>query len=80
LVDGQGSVRSELSGGTVEAVTTYSPYGNLFAQTGDSGTVYGFTGEQYGTAGANVQKGTVFSSERGSIIYLEYLIIYSTKP
>jgi RHS repeat-associated protein len=35
---------------TVEAVTTYSPYGNLLARTGGSATVYGFTGEQYDTA------------------------------
>jgi RHS repeat-associated protein len=43
-------VRSEVVSGGVEAVTTYSPYGNLLAQTGSSGTVYGFTGEQYGSA------------------------------
>jgi RHS repeat-associated protein len=32
---------------TVEVVITYSPFGNLLAQTGSSGTVYRFTGEQY---------------------------------
>jgi RHS repeat-associated protein len=47
LADGLGSVRTELVNDAVEAVTTYSPYGNLLAQTGASGTVYGFTGEQY---------------------------------
>jgi RHS repeat-associated protein len=47
LADGLGSVRSELVGDAIEAVTTYSPYGNLLAQTGASGTVYGFTGEQH---------------------------------
>jgi RHS repeat-associated protein len=46
LADGLGSVRTELVSGTVEAVTTYSPYGNLLAHTGSIGTVYGFTGEQ----------------------------------
>jgi RHS repeat-associated protein len=50
LADGLGSVRTELVSDTVEAVTTYSPYGNLLAQTGASGTVYGFTGEQYDSA------------------------------
>jgi hypothetical protein len=31
----------------VEAVTTYEPYGEVLARSGESGTVYGFTGEQY---------------------------------
>jgi hypothetical protein len=30
--------------------------------------------------GASVQKGTVFSSGQGSIIDMNFLIIYSTKP
>lgn len=50
LVDGLGSVRLELAGGAVEAVTTYSPYGEVLAQSGTSGTVYGFTGEQEDSA------------------------------
>jgi RHS repeat-associated protein len=50
LADGLGSVRTEVVSDKVEAVNTYSPYGNLLAQTGDSGTVYGFTGEQYDSA------------------------------
>ncbi len=47
LADGLGSVRTEMVGNAVETVTTYEPYGNLLAQTGTSGTVYGFTGEQH---------------------------------
>jgi hypothetical protein len=47
LADGLGSVRTELVKGGVAAVTTFSPYGNVLAQTGSGGTVYGFTGEQY---------------------------------
>jgi RHS repeat-associated protein len=50
LADGLGSVRAEVVSDTVGAVTTYSPYGNLLAQTGAGGTVYGFTGEQYDNA------------------------------
>jgi RHS repeat-associated protein len=50
LADGLGSVRTELVSDTVEAVTTYSPFGSLLAQTGAGGTVYGFTGEQYDSA------------------------------
>jgi RHS repeat-associated protein len=50
LADGLGSVRTELVSDTVETVTTYSPFGNLLAQTGSSGTVYGFTGEQHDSA------------------------------
>ncbi|MCP5098543.1 MAG: RHS repeat-associated core domain-containing protein, partial [Chloroflexi bacterium] len=46
LADGLGSVRTELVDSTVESVTTYDPYGNLLQQTGDSGTTYGYTGEQ----------------------------------
>jgi RHS repeat-associated protein len=46
LADGLGSVRGEMAGGTVQSITTYEPYGNLLAQEGTSGTVYGFTGEQ----------------------------------
>jgi hypothetical protein len=47
LADGLGSVRTELENDTVEAVTTYSPYGNLLAQTGASGTANSFNGEQF---------------------------------
>jgi RHS repeat-associated protein len=50
LADGLGSVRTELVSDTVETVTTYSPYGNLLARSGSSGTIYGFTGEQYDDA------------------------------
>jgi RHS repeat-associated protein len=50
LADGLGSVRTELVSNTVEAVTTYSPYGNVLSQTGAGGTVYSFTGEQYDNA------------------------------
>jgi RHS repeat-associated protein len=34
-------------GNTVETTTTYEPYGKVLAQTGETGTVYGYTGEQY---------------------------------
>jgi RHS repeat-associated protein len=33
--------------GAVETTTTYEPYGKVLAQTGSSGTTYGYTGEQY---------------------------------
>lgn len=46
LVDGLGSVRTEMADGIVESVITYDPYGNLLKQVGDTGTTYGFTGEQ----------------------------------
>ena len=46
LTDGLGSVRLEMEGNVVETATTYSPYGEVLAQTGTSGTAYGFTGEQ----------------------------------
>ena len=36
-----------MAGSTLETATTYEPYGNVLAQTGSSGTVYGFTGEQF---------------------------------
>ena len=42
--------RTEMAGGAVETVTTYGPFGNLLAQTGTSGTVYGFAGEQHDAA------------------------------
>jgi len=41
-----GSVRTEMVDGIVESATTYDPYGNLLKQVGDSGTSYGYTGEQ----------------------------------
>jgi RHS repeat-associated protein len=47
LADGLGSTRVEMVGNVVETTTTYEPYGKLLAQTGATGTVYGFTGEQY---------------------------------
>lgn len=50
LADGLGSVRTEMVGDSIETATTYEPYGKLLAQTGNSGTVYGFTGEQYDAA------------------------------
>ena len=50
LVDGLGSVRVEMVAGVVETATTYEPYGEVLQQTGTSGTVYGFTGEQEDSA------------------------------
>ena len=50
LVDGLGSARVEMVGNTIETATTYEPYGKLLAQSGSSGTVYGYTGEQYDAA------------------------------
>ena len=50
LADGLGSVRVEMVDDTIETTTTYAPFGNLLQQTGTSGTVYGFTGEQYDTS------------------------------
>ena len=50
LVDGLGSVWQEMAGSVVETATTYSPYGKVLEQTGASGTVYGFTGEQEDSA------------------------------
>jgi RHS repeat-associated protein len=50
LADGLGSVRTEVVSDTVKSVTTYSPYGKVLDQTGTSGTVYGFTGEQHDSA------------------------------
>src|SRR5690606_33269786 len=50
LVDGLGSVRTEMVDEVVETVTTYSPYGEVLEQMGTSGTVYGFTGEQEASA------------------------------
>lgn len=50
LVDGLGSVRQEMAAGAVETTSTYNPYGTLLAQTGTSGTVYGYTGEQEDSA------------------------------
>jgi len=52
LVDGLGSVRVKMEGNVVATATTYSPYGEVLQQTGTSGTVYGFSGEQEdGTTG-----------------------------
>ena len=50
LVDGMGSVRQEMVGSSVETATTYTPFGEVLEQTGTSGTVYGFTGEQEDSA------------------------------
>jgi RHS repeat-associated protein len=47
LTDGLGSTRIEMVGTTIKTATTYEPYGKLLAQTGSSGTTYGYTGEQY---------------------------------
>ncbi|HSH05120.1 MAG TPA: polymorphic toxin-type HINT domain-containing protein [Anaerolineae bacterium] len=47
LTDGLGSVRVEMVGATVDTISTYEPYGSLLAQTGSSGSVYGFAGEEY---------------------------------
>jgi RHS repeat-associated protein len=52
LADRLGSVRVEMVGNAIDSTTTYEPYGKLLARTGTSGTVYGYTGEQYdGAAG-----------------------------
>jgi RHS repeat-associated protein len=50
LADGLGSVRVEMVGSTIAGATTYEPYGKLLARSGDSGTVYGYTGEQHDAA------------------------------
>ena len=50
LADGLGSVRVEMVGSAVSSATTYEPYGKLLARSGDSGTVYGYTGEQHDAA------------------------------
>lgn len=47
LADSLGSIRLELVYTTIETATTYEPYGKVLAQTGATGTVYGFTGAQY---------------------------------
>lgn len=52
LGDGLGSTRIEMvvdfaGSAVIQTTTTYEPYGKLLAQTGLSGTTYGFTGEQY---------------------------------
>jgi RHS repeat-associated protein len=47
LADGLGSTRTEMVGSAVETTTTYEPYGKLLAQSGSSGTVYGYTGEAH---------------------------------
>ncbi len=47
LADGLGSVRVEMVGNTIETITTYEPFGKLLAQTGTSGTTYGYTGEAH---------------------------------
>lgn len=46
LGDALGSGRVELLENDWLSTTTYEPFGNLVARTGDKGTVYGFTGEQ----------------------------------
>ncbi|MCP4358534.1 MAG: RHS repeat-associated core domain-containing protein, partial [Chloroflexi bacterium] len=45
--DGLGSARVEMVGNAVDTTTTYEPYGRILAQTGTSGTTYGYTGEQH---------------------------------
>jgi RHS repeat-associated protein len=50
LADGLGSVRIEMTDDTVATATTYEPFGKVLQQAGNSGTVYGFTGEQYDTS------------------------------
>jgi len=47
LADGLGSVRVEMVDDAIATATTYAPFGSLLQQAGTSGTVYGFTGEQY---------------------------------
>ena len=47
LADGLGSARIEMAGGVVEAAITYEPFGKLLARTGETGTVYGYVGEQF---------------------------------
>jgi RHS repeat-associated protein len=50
LTDGLGSARTEMVNGAVQTVTTYEPYGKLLAQSGSSGSHYGYTGEQHDKA------------------------------
>ena len=51
LADALGSVRTEMVGAEVTHATTYGPYGNVFHYAGESGTVYGFTGEETDSSG-----------------------------
>ena len=51
LADALGSVRTEMVGTEVTHATTYGPYGNVFHHAGESGTVYGFTGEETDSSG-----------------------------
>ncbi|HIP72769.1 MAG TPA: hypothetical protein EYH05_15400, partial [Anaerolineae bacterium] len=37
----------EMAGNSVNTTSTYDPFGNLLAQTGTGGTVYGYAGEQF---------------------------------
>jgi RHS repeat-associated protein len=50
LGDGLGSGRTEMVAGAIETITTYEPYGKVLAQTGTSGTEYGYTGERFDEA------------------------------
>ncbi|MCP4362653.1 MAG: RHS repeat-associated core domain-containing protein, partial [Chloroflexi bacterium] len=50
LTDGLGSIRTEMVGNNVDVTITYEPFGNLLERTGNSGTAYGFTGEQHDRA------------------------------
>ncbi|MCZ7670516.1 MAG: RHS repeat-associated core domain-containing protein [Chloroflexi bacterium] len=50
LADGLGSTRLEMVDGVVETTSSYEPFGKLLMQAGDSGTVYGYTGERYDSA------------------------------
>ncbi|MCA9923643.1 MAG: VCBS repeat-containing protein [Anaerolineales bacterium] len=46
LADGLGSVRQELVGTEIAYVVTNDPFGGMLAMQGESGTTYGYTGEQ----------------------------------
>jgi RHS repeat-associated protein len=69
LADGLGNTRTEMVGNTVETTTTYEPYGKLLAQTGASGTVYGYTGEAH-----DASSGLVFLRARYYNPYLNQFL------
>ena len=46
LVDGLGSVRSQMQGDSIEHIATYEPFGKTLSSTGSDGSTYGYTGEQ----------------------------------
>ncbi|MCP4356808.1 MAG: RHS repeat-associated core domain-containing protein, partial [Chloroflexi bacterium] len=54
LADGLGSSRVEMVNLTTQTASTYEPFGKLLSYSGNSGTVYGFAGEQYDAAASLV--------------------------